>query len=354
MMELAVALSAIAARAIVVELVRGGTYDRGAWADVAGQVVETVIATTASQESGIRQVGQKVDDIALREFDQHMAAGRRHLRDLPVEWRTEADRRDLIRDARGEFVSAAAIAERRKDLKRQVTAEVAIAGCWLWVPSLKDVTNTIGFALMLLENELLFGTGRVSSLYADVVKLARSYGAEPAHSGDPIADIRGHIRAARIGVYARDNQWVGCAGVDVRVDERHDWTSDVCAVTVTIRNTRADWIAAELISPAGPLVHDMAVIITLPTNDMLPGENRIAPGGIETLGLTVPPPAIPQPSRSGLAAAFGAYLGLEPTPPVARPPEATIGFLVPRGARKERIFLKSPARSQLPPHLPTD
>lgn len=324
MIEVAVALSAIAAKAIVVELVRGGTFDRSGWADVAGQVAETLIATSARQESGIRQLGQKIDDSALREFDQHMAAGRRHLRDLPVEWRTARDRRDLIRDARGEFVRAVAIAEHRKDLLRQVTAEVAIAGCWLWVPSVEDVRSTVAVARRLLENELLFGTKQVLSAYADVVELSRSYGEQPAHTGKPIVPRFGLAPVARIGVYARENRWVGCAGAEVRVNSgQHRSGAGADPVTVTIRNTRAEWIAAELVLPHGSS-NDMAVIVMLPTNDTLPAENRLAPGATETLSLipAVLPPYDPGSSRSWLAASFRPYTPLLPTPP-----EATIAFL---------------------------
>jgi hypothetical protein len=344
MIELAVALSAIAAKAIVVELVRGGTFDRNGWADVAGQVVETMVATSARQESGIRELGQKIDDIALREFDQHMTAGRRYMRDLPVEWRTARDRRDLIRDARREFVDAASIAYNRKDLIRQVTAEVAIAGCWLWVPSIKDVTSTIGPARVLLENELLFGTKPVSSPYADVVKLCRSYGEQPAHTGSPVVPSLGIIPIARTGVYVRENRWARCAGVEVRADLRQYWSSrEAGAVTVDVRNTRAEWIAAELVRESGTLASRTALIVTLPTDNTLPAENRVAPGDAVTLDLT--PSVLPSPwvRRSRwLAAATGesTFTLSVPTPPVA-----TIGFLLPENRTTAQTNQKSSSSS---------
>lgn len=133
--ELAVVLGAIAARTLVSEIIRGATMPRDDWADVAADVVGALITTSYRQESGLQQlnqglgkISQQIDDTPVREFDQHMVAGRRFLRDLPVAWRTAEDRRDLIRDARAEFVRAAAIAELRKDLSRQALAEVAIAG----------------------------------------------------------------------------------------------------------------------------------------------------------------------------------------------------------------------------------
>jgi hypothetical protein len=208
--ELAVALGAIATKTIVAELIKGAPMARGDWADVAGQVIDAVINSGAQEESGIQRLGQKIEqvsqqvnEIPLREFDQHMAAGRRYLRDLPVAWRKKQDRRDLIHDARAEFVRAVAIAELRNDLRRQALAEVAIAGCWLWVPSINDVKMAAGQARRLLEREILFGAYTPSALvkigriqvsqevdglvgdYTDVVKLCKAYGERSAQAALP-------------------------------------------------------------------------------------------------------------------------------------------------------------------------
>jgi len=183
MIELAVALSAIAARAIVVELVRGGTFDRNSWADVAGQVVETMVATSAR-----------------------------------------------------------------------------------------------------------------------------------------------------------------CAGVEVRADLRQYWSSrEAGAVTVDVRNTRAEWIAAELVRESGTLASRTAVIVTLPTDNTLPAENRVAPG--DTVALDLTPTVLPSPwvRRSRwLAAATGesTFTLSVPTPPVA-----TIGFLLPENRTTEQTNQKSSTSS---------
>jgi DNA-binding beta-propeller fold protein YncE len=180
--HLAHALGGIAVQAIVTQVVRGSAFDRNEWATVAGQIVKAMIDTSRAQESTLQQLGKKIDEIPRREYNEHMAAGRRYLREVTPQWRTERDRRDMIRDARSEFVRASAIAEEGNDLLRQVTAEVAIAGCWLWVPSLDDVKNTIANVLTLLEEEILIGvraertTPAYTAAYADIVTLARGYG----------------------------------------------------------------------------------------------------------------------------------------------------------------------------------
>ena len=338
--ELAVALGAIATKTLVAELIQGGSMNRAGWANVAGEVVDTLITTSGRQEAGLQELGQKIDQvgkridgIAVREFEQHMAAGRRYLRDLPVEWRTERDRRDLIHDARGEFVRAVAIAELDKDLDRRVSAEVAIAGCWLWVPSLKDVKNTIGVARQVLEEELLFGATWPTASYRDVLQLCRSFGEQPSYTGTPILprNLGGWpmpTPGARIAVQAREKQWVGCAGVALKIDRQEAIIANPAArlspppvpptaaavilsalrksgeakgllrapstlpqtkpesprssgsITITVGNTRAEWISVSRTA--------RAVIVRLPTKkNILPSENRIAPGDVLTL--TLPP-----------------------------------------------------------------
>jgi hypothetical protein len=225
--ELAVALSAIATKAAVTQLIQGGPMSRGDWAGVAGQIVETVINTSARQESGIQRLGQDIDkvsqqisEIPTREFDQHMAAGRRYLRDLPAAWRTDEDRRELIRDARAEFVQAVAIAELGNDLQRQALAEVAVAGCWLWVPSIDDVRNAAGQARRLLEREILFanypwprGIAPLVGDYIDAVTLCKAYGERSAQATLPMR----RSRWGRLTVNAALDQWIECSDIWVRV-----------------------------------------------------------------------------------------------------------------------------------------
>jgi hypothetical protein len=239
--ELAVALSVIATKAVVGELIQGGPMTRETWAGAAKQVVDALVNHTSHQDVGfgrignqIDRIGNQIDDIPVREFGQHMAAGRRHLRDLPVAWRTEKDRRDLIHDARTEFVSAVGIAENMKDAQRQALAEVAIAGCWLWVGSLPDVQNTIGEARQILEQDVLWGTQIAEwrfrrtplswdavAAYADVLTLGKAYGERPAMTAVPIVSRRRWTPApdAGVAVWAVADQWVECAGIEVKIGQ---------------------------------------------------------------------------------------------------------------------------------------
>jgi hypothetical protein len=338
--HLAIALGRIAGQATVTKFVQGAPFDRKDWANVAGQIAEALIGTSLAQESTfqglgeqIDRIGGKIDQIPLREYAQHMAAGRRYLREVTPQWRTELDRRDMIRDARGEFVRAAAIAEVGNDLVRQVAAELAVAGCWLWVPSLDDVKNTITNARTLFEQEILFGAecealhrGEIvrphtdsgtcyylTAAYADVVALARGYGEQPPNTGDALQGLEtDHFHGARLTVRAVPHSFVACAGVQLKLDARApgaipgaiepDIRSGVAdGVTVTVSNTRNEWIAVRRIPGA--------VIVTLPTNGTLPGENRVAPHSQTTVSL---------PGTSYYA----------PGIPLC-PPPGTIGFLLP-------------------------
>ncbi|MFI6053908.1 hypothetical protein ACIBCO_27935 [Streptomyces violascens] len=234
--ELAVALGVLAARTAVAQLIQGQSMDNAAWAGVATQVVDVLVSTSTRQESGFQQLGQKFDalgqridlvgqqvrDIPGREFEEYMAAGRRYVRDLPDVWRSARDRRELIRDARREFVHAFGIAEHMKSPERQAVADVAIAGCWLWVPSLPDVKKTIGAARQILEKEMLYGTTLPTKSYADVLYLCQRYGEQPATAGKPIPPAtpgRAPTDGALLAVHVTYGHPVLCAGVEIRVEE---------------------------------------------------------------------------------------------------------------------------------------
>ncbi|MEV8539467.1 hypothetical protein [Streptomyces sp. NPDC051572] len=316
--ELAIALGALVARTAVAQLVAGQAMDNAAWAGAASQVVDVLVSTATRQESGLQQLGQgfevlgrkidavgkQVGDIPGREFEEYMAAGRRYVRDLPDTWRSARDRRGLIQDARREFVHAYGIAEHMRSPHRQALADVAIAGCWLWVPSLPDVRKTIGAARQILETELLRGSTLPTKSYADVLYLCRSYGEQPRTAVDPILPAPGQAPTpfARLAVRAPYGRWVTCAGIDVRIDALTDAVEEPTpsglvipstalekiapalrrGVRVQVRNNRADWIALRLSSHA--------VLANLPTTaNTLQATNRVRPGTTETLDLTAPP-----------------------------------------------------------------
>jgi hypothetical protein len=234
--ELAAALAGIATRTLVIKLLDGNRPDPNAWAGIAGQIVETIVGATSRQASELDELGGKVDALGgkvdalgwkvdalpAREFGQHMTAGCRHLRDLSVSRRTRRDRRDLIRDARGEFVRASAVAAQMRDIQRQATAEVAIAGCWLWVPSIPDVTNTLDNARILVEKELLFGAvgafSGLSSSYRDIVTLCKSYRVPATLNAGPLivpSNESSPIPGARVAVRILHSEPIWCAGIEL-------------------------------------------------------------------------------------------------------------------------------------------
>lgn len=233
---LAAYLAEFATRALVLKLMEGKRVDPNAWAVLAGQVAGTIVTASSRQDSELTELGRKVDAldqkvdalgrkldaIPAREFSQHMTAGCRHLQDLPASWRTKQDRRDLIRDARGEFVRASAIAGNMGDTQRQAAAEVAIAGCWLWVPSMQDFTNTLDKARLMVETELLFrpigAFGALSSAYNDIVTACKAYRVPTAlNAGSLIVpgNDSSPIPGARVAVTGVHGQRIRCAGIEL-------------------------------------------------------------------------------------------------------------------------------------------
>jgi hypothetical protein len=293
--ETALTLAAIAAaRPVVTGLISAfGAPD--ALAAAGGEIVAALLTSSSRQsltvQRDLAQVNAKLDAVPVREFEQHMAAGRRYLRDLPMAWRTPEDRRELIRDARGEFIQAFAVAERMSDAHRQALADVAVAGCWMWVPSPLDVLNTVRHARLLLEDRILAGAYRLTSSYRDVLVLAKACGEQPARTGRPIVPWSSLApkHGARIAVRAVSGAWVGCAGVEVGAVPG--------GLVLQVRNYRAEWVSFCL--------HGATAIATLPQNRALPTENRVAPGGV-------------------------AAIVLAPCPGAAPPTTRTIGFILPR------------------------
>lgn len=233
---IAATLLDFATRALVLKLMEGKRVDPSAWAGLSGQFVSALVTAAYRQDSELKELdrkvdvlgqkidvlGRKLDAIPAREFSEHMVAGCRQLRDLPVSRRTKQDRRDLIRDARSEFVRASAIAENMGDIQRQAVAEVAIAGCWLWVPSIQDFTDTLDKARVMVETELLFrGTGAfgaLSSSYRDVVAACKAYKV-PAVLNAGSLIVSGNefspIPEARVAVRGVHGQRTWCAGVEL-------------------------------------------------------------------------------------------------------------------------------------------
>lgn len=386
--ELAVALTVIATRAIVADLIKGSGMSNDAWAAVGSDIAGAVMTSALRPDGGaqlakkvdllsrqIKQVGQQVEDLPVREFDIRMAAGRRHMRDLPAHWRTRQDRRQLIHDARNEFVSAVALAETMGDVRRQALAEVAIAACWLWVPSLRDVKNTAGHVRRALENELLFGSTWPVEEYADIVKLCRAYGEQPKATGTPIvpSPSRAPTPGARLAVHAKRAKWVECAGIRLRLEDLPvesnkvakpatgakpviapmGYLSDTAIkkfrdqgvtfapatwltgtptaagvsvpsdehVTVTVHNTRAEWVSVSATAHA--------IIIQLTKNNTLPSGNRVKPGAKVRLTLTRP-----RPTSTFTPAHRTFFVASTSRPVVAQskplfPSDPTVGFVFP-------------------------
>jgi len=334
--ELAIALAAIAARTVVAQLVRGGAMDNDGWASVAPDVAGALVTTSVRQDRGSGQldrIRRQLDGVPRGEFEEHMAAGRRYVRDLPDTWRTQQDRLQLTRDARHEFVRAFGIAERLNDPYRQALAEVAIAGCWLWVPSLPDARKAMGAARRTLEQETVRGGSFATAAYSDVLALCVAYGEhhDPVVAPSDAGTNRPVPLIAQLNYDDGDGGWVSCAGIEVRFGstlagfEKIDPGATVTSggesglvipaislysfytlegrpgelIPLEVRNTRSEWISVSL-------TYD-AVVVQLPEGNTLPAENRVAPGAVSEMTLTRPSPPMaraPIPRSSHAAVTF--------------------------------------------------
>lgn len=278
------ALATLADSKAVQQLVSGEAPTIEDWALVAGGVVAALLTpmrgqskTLGSIDKALASIEQQLSALPNTEYQQHIMAGERFLRDLPVSWRKEDDRADIIRDARGEFVRASAVAQQIGNAYLRALAEVAIASCWLWVPSLPDVQGTLGGARKILEEGVLNRADlKMVRAYIDVLRLCQAYGetgpvlrrgspslrAEQALPVDPAA-----VPAvpAVLAVNAETGQWVYCLGVWVRVGnvtlgKPGGWTS----VEVDVMNERWPMVHVHLTAVPTALVPLVSTTEQLP------------------------------------------------------------------------------------------
>jgi hypothetical protein len=220
----AVALATVAAKTVVGQLVQGTPMTRDSWAEASRQIIDALASQSSRQEGGFDRISRQIDAIPVREFNEHIAAGRALLRELPGDWRDEKDRDTLIHDARIEFVHAYATAQQLADAQRQALAEVAIGGCWVWVGSLARAQDRFRGAREVLEQRILSGAEpadrgvRVDC--AEVLALCKHFGERPAITAIPVVarSDREIPQAwwANIAVPAVTDQWVECVGIELR------------------------------------------------------------------------------------------------------------------------------------------
>jgi hypothetical protein len=225
---MAAALATVAAKTVVGQLVQGTPMTRDSWAEASRQIIDALAGQSSRQAAGFDRLSRQIGEIPVREFNEHMAAGRRHLRELPRDWRDEKDRDALIHDARIEFVRAYATAQQLADAQRKALAEVAIGGCWVCVGSLPRAQDAFRSAREVLEQRILSGAegaGQdVKADYAGVLELCKLYGERPAMTALPAAAavqaadrrLMPLVPWARIAVWAVTDQWVECVGIELK------------------------------------------------------------------------------------------------------------------------------------------
>jgi hypothetical protein len=148
------ALVSLALTTTLKQLISGRQPDRDEWASTASALVGILIDHVTHTEDSLAGIERRLDKLATSPFEEHMATGRRFLEDLRRP-RSADDRREMIHDARSEFVRAVGAAEHLNDANRHAVAEIAIAGCWIWEQSLADAQDALRRAEEVLASALL-------------------------------------------------------------------------------------------------------------------------------------------------------------------------------------------------------
>lgn len=98
------------------------------------------------------RIEEKVDALAQQRYFAAMVAGRRLLQDASPEWRSPADRAQMLADARNEFARAIGSTE---SIREQAAAEVLYGLTWLASGSPRDTLASLQRAATNLEDEML-------------------------------------------------------------------------------------------------------------------------------------------------------------------------------------------------------
>ncbi|UOZ03307.1 hypothetical protein [Amycolatopsis sp. WQ 127309] len=170
----------------------------GAAVTVLSEVIKAIIDHVGDKEledkitSGFADIDNQLRDlriqigrIPLREYDKHMAAGRRHLQDV-MDTQEYFDRRQTIQNAKAKFIVASAVAEVKGDLERRLLAEVAIAGCWYALESQEGLYKTLKATREAAETGVLDGDRAIIVRYSHILRLCRNLGIVPVHWAEPL------------------------------------------------------------------------------------------------------------------------------------------------------------------------
>ncbi|MGK3208593.1 hypothetical protein [Amycolatopsis sp. MEPSY49] len=269
--DLAVALLALTTSTAVRALVQGNSPSQqdlaGFTAEVAAELINHAGQSKAVDYGpALVRIERQLAAIPDREYNQHIAAGRRFLQDLPVSWRKARERAEIIRDARAEFVRASAIASESGAVHKLVVAEVAIAGCWLWVPSLPDVQRTLNTARQKLEAELrgAFPTTLMVRDYIDILKLSRELGAVPTHWSIPVDPSEVPGIDAVLSVRANAKKWAYCLGLWAKAGKASSGSANGTTAAVELHNEHLAsvdaWLGAQSVSRSTPLTTDLRTV----------------------------------------------------------------------------------------------
>jgi hypothetical protein len=159
------------------------------------ELEDTVTSSFADIDNQLRDLRIQIDRSPLREYDKHMAAGRRHLQDL-MDTQEYFDRQQTIQTAKAKFIDASAVAQVQGDLERRLLAEVAIAGCWYALESQEGLYKTLQATREAAETGVLDGDRAIIVRYGHILRLCRNLGIVPVHWAEPLdAQLMPEIKA---------------------------------------------------------------------------------------------------------------------------------------------------------------
>lgn len=186
------------------------------WLGVAARFVEAIVShldnrefeqnTTRALNDLRHEVSQVSTEVARQTYRQHMGAGHRMLKDLPLH-PTPERRRRAVDEAKAEFQRAGAMAGALGSSDLVITAELAITGCWYLLGSPQGVHAALQGALTVAEREVLLGDRAVINRYRQVLTLCRAFGLVRAATLIPIDPAKAPRLGAALTAHAPLGVW---------------------------------------------------------------------------------------------------------------------------------------------------
>jgi len=179
---------------VIEALAKGKPVDREVGGGIGVNLLQALIRSTASQDSAVARLEEKVDRLVLQSYRTGLDQGQRYLDEARATGSVAPER---LSAARSHFVSASSHAADAGLFAEAADVEVSIAACSALLGDVTAVGMGLGRAADLLERAMQAKPVRTDHLNQVVTDRARQEDASP---GDFLSGIlaRGHVSAADV------------------------------------------------------------------------------------------------------------------------------------------------------------